>query len=1191
MANITTNRDIDYILKDFNSTVDAIIAFANVNYGPGTSANRLWTDFNADSFSRTWLEIVSYIADSLFFYFDNQATESYLQTASTRSAIELIAKQFGYVPATATSSSGVATFTVTGPVTIPRGFKVQSSDGQPFFVTTAVTAIAAGDINASVLQGEIVTEQFVAEGLQSEEFDLRGPNVIRDLTNLIPGDITPQLTVSGNSYTLVDSFLKNNGTDMPAVFDSLGVVIGGGGRVFSVGTRPDDTPYVSFGDGIFGRKLQPGEVISITYRTGGGSAGNIAKQSLTTLVSSLPAVTAVTNNSEFSGGADQQSIDQLRELIPASLRTLERAVSEQDYSDILIANFSQVFTASTEINNTDPGVDLNIYVVPQGSGIPQISDNPILKNRLSSFIDRRKTVTVQFQIRDAFGIDTLIGLEVFISDTASKSTVKSSLIKAITNFFSLSTGGAKGSGIKFSEQILLKDINNIIETISGIERFEIKRLSYRPRVEQRVKGFLTRYKTSDVTIFPNISETEWLLAASSVQTRTGGILLFDNTSLVGFTYNSGTGVVTYSFPVNLTSVAPGDQFRDGTGTDFSILSVNTTNNTIAISSGLTINNTVTTSAHGSIRSGNTTYESFKCFKKIKAKATNLAVDSITDTNLDLSVDKGTSVALSSRILLDNSKVFIPGQYATGQYYLVDASTNIWEIVHNDSNTIKVSVSAVSDAGITTVVPGEYKIVRKMSGKQITFRDTVFSIQFNSDNTVYSIGGEFSQIGTIGDDFTISSLQSSIGNLGVAVDISSYDVGTGTARLNAAPNLSGVNSEYVLIDSSGQILNIVGVDNEAKPSVFYDQVNFSSTFQLNGSGLGSQVAQGFKVPTTDLYAVVTFYLKREGNILGNLTAKIVNDLGGLPNLSSVVATSNATSVTNVTYSGYNKISFGFNTPPTLSAGTQYHLVLVPDAAYVSSEQTGIAFTNTGLVGFTYSSINGTVSYLSPVSLGSVVPGNYFRDANASPTYYLITAVDDLNNTLVIQDPVTGTFPVAITATPTPSSSNYGSVEIRDRILVGIDNSSPTYTNGSFSRYDGVSSWSNHTTGPNQFVGGGVDYTGSNGIDAIFSVEGTKSVILQSNLTPVLGSGATISTRYYDDQNEMSVILGITNGSPTSASNVTALGKGTVASIPNKQVDTFTFRSSRYADDIVNIRLNEIPQIKESDIDIKIYGGVD
>jgi hypothetical protein len=1174
MANITTNKDIDYIVKDFNSTVDGLITFATVNYGSGTSANRLWTNFNADSFSRTWLEIVAYVSDVLFFYFDSQATQAYLQTANIRSSVELIAHQFGYTPASATSASGKATFTVTGPVTIPRGFKVQASNGEQFYVVNPVNAISAGDIDADVLQGEIVQEQFVAEGLQAEEFGLRGPNVIRDLDNLNPADISPQVTVNGNSYTLVDSFIRSNGTDTPAVYDSLGNVIGGGGRVFTLDTRPDGTPYITFGDGIFGRKLQSGETVTINYRTGGGSAGNIAEDSLVTLIDSSPQVSAVTNNAEFSGGADEQSIEQLRELIPASLRTLERAVAEQDYSDILVANFSEVFAASTEANTQDPGVDLNIYVVPQGIGIPQISDNQLLKNKLTNFIDRRKTVTVQFQILDAFGIDALITLEVFISDTASKSTVSEAIKTAIQDFFDLDTGGADGFGINFAEQILLKDIANTIEDIPGIERFEIKRLSYRPRIDARIIGLVTEYNYSDVTIFPNVSESEWLLAASGSVTRTAGTVLFSNVALTGFTYTSLTGELAYAFPVDLSLVAPGDQFRDGANIDFAILSVDTVNSTLTLSTGLTVNNTVANANHGSIRSGGTSYEALKVFKKLLVEATNLSVDSITDNNLDLSVVKSTATALSARVLLDNSKVYIPGQYATGDYYLVDANGNIWEIDFNDSNTLKTSISAVNDASVTTVASGDYKIVTKMTGRQITFQGSIFNIQFNSDNTLYSIGAQFSQIGTIGDSFAISTLQSNLGNAGIALDLVSYNAGTGVVRLNSSPDLLGVNSEYVLIDSDGQIFNIVGVDNEPKPAVYYDSSNFNSGFILQDSGLGSQIGQGFEVPATDVYAIVSFYLKREGNIVGNLVAKIVDDDGsGLPDLGSVVAVSDPVVVTDISDTGYEKVVFSFTTPPTLTIATPYHVVLGSDPAYAASEQSAVTvFDNTGLIGFTYNSLSGLIQYASAVNLSAVQPGHFFKDS--AGTLFQVQAVDDPANSLTLAPSLT-------VDTTLPNSTDDGSVIIYDRILVGIDDTTPTYADGKFSRFDG-SLWSDDVSGPSP---------SGTAEDAIFSVEGTKSVTVQSNLTPAMGPGATLSTRYYDDNNEISFVLGISSGSITSATDANALGKGTVASVPNRPVDNFTFRTSRYADDVVNLRLNEIPQIKESDIDIQILGGVD
>jgi len=1174
MANITTNIDVDYIAKDFSSTVDALINFATVNYGANTSANRLWTNFNADSFSRNWLEILAYVADLFFFYFDQQATETYLQTARVRSSVELIAKQFGFTPGSATSSSGVATITTTGSGTIPRGFKVQASNGAQFYTTVITNVISAGPVNIPVLQGIIVNETFAAQGLQSEEIDLKGPNVVRDLKNISPSDVSPIVTVNGNSYTLVDSFIRNNGEDTPAIFDSLGNVIGGGGRVYTIAQRPDGTPFVSFGDGIFGRKLQAGETVAVTYRTGGGSVGNISAQTLNTLIDSLPFVASVINNAEFSGGADEQSIDQLRQLIPASLRTLDRAVAEQDYADILEANFTEVFAASAEANLTQPGIDLNIYVVPQGSGITKISDNIILKNKLSNFIDRRKMVTTQFQILDAFGVDVLVGLEIYISATASKNTVTEAIQTALTNFFSLTTGGVSGGGISFAEEILLKDIGNIVEAVTGVERFEIKKLTYKPRIEESVVGLITEYNSSMVSVFPTVSESEWAIAASGPVTESSGDVLFSNTGLVGFTYTSMTGLIAYAFPVDLDGVSPGDLFRDGSGTDYTILAVDTVNSSLNITAGLTINNTVTTANHGSIRSGGTTYESFKCFKKTLAKATNLSVDSITDNDLDLSVLKSTGAALNSRTLLDNSKVFIPNQYASGDFYLVDSAGHIWEIQANDSNTIRTSISAVDDASVTAVASGEYKIVVNYTGRQIVFQNNIFTIQFNSDNTLYSIGAQFSQIGTIGDAFAISILQSNKGNLGVPLDLVSYNSSTGVIRLNGSPTLAGVSSDYVLIDSSGQAFNVVGVDNEPKPSVFYDSVNMDDSQILTGSGLGTQVAQGFKVPSTDTYAVVSWYLKKEGNILGNLTALIVEDDGtGLPDTSSVVAASDPVAVSTLSDSVYKKIVFSFASPPTLNASTQYHLVLTPDAGYVGAEQSNVTvFDNTGLVNFAYNSISGVVQYAAAVNLSNVSPGNYVKDIGGN--FWKILSVSDLDDTVTLATSLSVVDGV-------PNSSDDGSVVINDRVLVGIDSSSPTYTDGKFARFDG-SLWSNDTQGPTP-----------SGVleDAIFSVEGTKSVTIQSNLTPVMGPGATLSTRYYDDNNEMSLILGVSSGNITSAADANALGRGTVASVPNRPVDFFVFRSSRYADDIVNLRRNEIPELSTSDIEIQIFGGVD
>lgn len=1182
----TANLDIDYIVKDFNSSEDALITFANVNFGPGTSANRLWTNFNTDSFSRNWLEIVAYVADLFFFYFDVQATQAYLQTATIRSAVKDIAKQFGFIPATATSASGSVVFSVTGAGTIPRGFKVRSSTGQEYYLTNSIVASAPGNYTGGVLQGTIMTEQFTAKGLQNEEFDLAGVNIVRDQTNSNPQDISPIMSVGGNGYTLVNTFIRSNGSNTPAIFDSLGNLIGGGGRVFTLEERPNGKKFVRFGDGTFGRKLVAGELVTMTYRVGGGSAGNAAEQSVTTAVSSLPFVASVNNPAKFSGGADEQSIDQLRELIPASLRTLDRAVSESDYADILKATFPEVAAASAERNITDPGVDLNIYVVPTGIGITKISDNPTLRNKLSSFLERRKMVTVQFTISDAFGIDVLLSLKVFAVDTASKATIKEAINTAIGNYFSLTSGGPSNTGIDFAEHILTEDLDKILKAIAGIERFEFTRHTYRPRVAVNAVGPTTTYVNSPVEVFPNVSESEWLLAAAGPVTVASGTVLFSNTLLIGFTYSSGTGKITYSSSVEIENVSPGDLFRDGAGTDFTIFGVDLANHALYIATGQTVNTTVTTANHGSIRTGNTISESFKAFKKINATSTNLAIDSITDNELDLSIKSGVGISLNARTLLDNTQVFVMNQYATGDFYLVDSGGNIWEILENTFNTIRTSSTAVNDASVTVVAPGAYKIVKKLTNQQILFNGSIFTIQFNSEHTVYSAGAQFSNIGTIGDTFQISEVQSNIGTLGVAVDLVNYDMGTGNVVLNNQPDLSGINSTWSLIDKSGQVFNLVAVDDRTVLSASYDSTNLDSSFIIKSSGLGMQYAQGFKIPTTNFYPVVSLYLKRSGNIIGNLTAKIVADDGtGKPNLASVIATSQVkavssaaqvatfTSVTGIPNSTFTKVTFTFASPPTLTAAVQYHLVINGDASYQISQNDGIkTFDNSSPTAFTYTSLSGIIQYASNVDLSTVSPGHYFRDGSGA--LFLILGVSDGDNRVTLSAGLT------ISNTLTTDS---GSTYRKDNIYVGADVSSPVYANGEASRYDG-SQWANSSTGPvpDRFPSLTV---------FPFTVEGPKAITVQSNLTPVLGPGGTISKRYYDDNSEISLVLGLSNGIITSASNANAYGKGTVNSIAGSKVDNFVFRTSPYIGDIVNLRKNEIPEYDPDLANIEVLGGVD
>jgi predicted phage baseplate assembly protein len=107
------------------------------------------------------------------------------------------------------------------------------------------------------------------------------------------------------------------------------------------GAGPNDRVYlldaaggtVTCGDTLRGRAFQAGERIrALSYRCGGGSAGNVAPGAVSA-IDSAAAVT-VTNPFALAGGADAETIDQALTRIPAELANHDRAVTAADFAQL-----------------------------------------------------------------------------------------------------------------------------------------------------------------------------------------------------------------------------------------------------------------------------------------------------------------------------------------------------------------------------------------------------------------------------------------------------------------------------------------------------------------------------------------------------------------------------------------------------------------------------------------------------------------------------------------------------------------------------------------------------------------------------------------------------------------------------------------------------------------------------------------
>ncbi|MDJ0509144.1 MAG: putative baseplate assembly protein [Crocosphaera sp.] len=104
--------------------------------------------------------------------------------------------------------------------------------------------------------------------------------------------------------------------------------------------QDDGTTHVTFGDGRKGSRLPTGlENITATYRQGIGADGNVGANSLSILNNTPPAIAEVINPLKATGGTNPETLAQVRQKAPSTVRILDRIVSLEDFED-----FARSFT-------------------------------------------------------------------------------------------------------------------------------------------------------------------------------------------------------------------------------------------------------------------------------------------------------------------------------------------------------------------------------------------------------------------------------------------------------------------------------------------------------------------------------------------------------------------------------------------------------------------------------------------------------------------------------------------------------------------------------------------------------------------------------------------------------------------------------------------------------------------------------
>lgn len=281
------------------------------------------------------------------------SNEVFIDSATLRENIVSLARNIGYLPRSRKSAKANISFFVDvsglaqSPLTLTLKAGVVATSSQKFgnqsFIFTipsditvpVVNGVATFD-NVTIFEGNYITETFTVDiNIPNQKFILGNPNV--DTSNL---DVRVYPTAQSTSFTKYN--LKN---DLFQVTSTS--------NVYFLQEIADERYEIFFGDGIFGRKLDNNNYITVSYTVSSGENGNdvssfsyagrILDNNATVITSDI---SAITTNSPSSGGQEIESVDSIRKFAPKSYAAADRAVTAQDYEAIIPQIFGEVESIS-----------------------------------------------------------------------------------------------------------------------------------------------------------------------------------------------------------------------------------------------------------------------------------------------------------------------------------------------------------------------------------------------------------------------------------------------------------------------------------------------------------------------------------------------------------------------------------------------------------------------------------------------------------------------------------------------------------------------------------------------------------------------------------------------------------------------------------------------------------------------------
>lgn len=456
--------NLNYTNQDFWSMKARLIEFTRQKY------DKEFGDFVESSLAIMLIENWAFLADTLSFKMDQIANEIFIDTVTEIDNAFRLSKLVGFKPQPPIAAKSLWTASLNNPiltdVIVPTPFIIEANGGgqridmelfpadannNPIFDNDIIIP-ANSVVNASVvgLEGRSRIQQSDGTGASGQSILLKYMPVIYD---------SIRVDVDGVRWEQVEYFTDSQPR-----------------REYRVEYDADYSAFVIFGNNRSGLIPSVGSKIQISYRTGGGTQGNLISNAVQTetiitvpgLDYSVPVFFSNYTKAQF--GYDGDTIEDVRRKLPTWIRTQDRAVTGLDYKT-LTDQFAtpyqgQIGKSVAILRNYGCAANIvDIYVLARKDQDALEEAGEQLKVELENYLEERKMITDHICIRNGTVILVDTQIDVIIDRFYRKfeDELRIKIERRLENFFAL-VNWEYGQSLKDNEIVkILSDLQEVKE--------------------------------------------------------------------------------------------------------------------------------------------------------------------------------------------------------------------------------------------------------------------------------------------------------------------------------------------------------------------------------------------------------------------------------------------------------------------------------------------------------------------------------------------------------------------------------------------------------------------------------------------------------------------------------------------------------------------------------------------------------